>query len=199
MRARGALGVCAALLLAGCGGAAAAGTPATPPEKVDVESVALDEVAALDELGYPVDLATWQFPDELTNAGGGTAWTTSTGDSRSVVQIGTDADAYLQFGPDVEASVRSTVRHEFGHVLTNYLYPHGSEQPLSLSCKDSNAATVATGGPAGECAAEAVSAALAAERGDEQVRFYDLVLSDASLAFAPPVLRGAPTWPIPGQ
>lgn len=197
------LGVALVAMLAGCGGGASASEPsAVAPSAevpVDVEAVARDEIAALDELGYPTQIATWAFADEYTNSAGGTASTSGDRRGYSAVVMSLDADAYSQFSPDIEAAVRSTVRHEFGHALTYWLYPSGAEGPMAEACPSVSTGTLKTGAPGGECSAEVVSELLARERGDERVRFYKLALSDESISAIAPILDGSPAWDVPTE
>ncbi|MCG7285349.1 basic secretory family protein [Cellulomonas sp. ACRRI] len=197
-----ALSVALVALLAACGGKATASEPepaATPTEQaVDVEAVARDEIAAIDALGYPTELAEFQFEAEYENSVGGTASTSQIDDGTSVVRMSLDPAAYEQFGPDVETSVRSTVRHELGHVWTFWLFPSGAEAPLSKICLSVSERSLATGYPANECAAEAVSEILTEQRGGERVVFYGLALSERSIDGMRPIVDGAPSWTTPG-
>lgn len=202
MRIRGLAGVALVALLAGCGGAAVAApqsAPATPAVEAsepatDVEAIALDEIAAIDALGYPTELATFEFLPEFTNRVGGTAVTDQVDDGTSLVRMSLDPAAYEQFGPDVEVSVRSTVRHELGHAWTFWLYPQGAEEPLSRICSSVSESSIASGKPGNECAAEAVSEILTEQRGDERVPFYKLSLSQESIDALRPVVAGSLTW-----
>lgn len=193
------IGVALLALLAGCGGSAVATeVPPEPRTVVDVEAVALDEIAAIDALGYPTELATFQFEAEFTNSVGGTAATSQVEDGTSVVRMSLDATAYEMFGPDVEASVRSTVRHELGHVWTFWLYPAGAEEPLSKICLSVSERSIDSGYPANECAAEAVSEILTEQRDGERVTFYGLTLSERSIEGMRPIVDGALTWETQG-
>jgi len=202
MRIRGLVGIAVIALLSGCGGAAVAApepastAPSTAPA-IDVEAIARDELASIDALGYPTELTTWDFREEFVNDNGGTAWSSGDGVGHTTIVVSTDADAYAKYGPDVEVSVRSTVRHEFGHALTYWLFPQGAEDPLSRICSTVSDQSLTTEAPAGECAAEAISELLTEQRGDERVRFYDLAPSAPSMENMRAIVTGAPTWEIP--
>lgn len=201
MRIRGLFGIAVIALLSGSAGSAVAATPEAQPTKpaIDVQAIALDEIAAIDALGYPTEIATWDFQDDYTNSAGGTATTWQNDDGTSRVQVSTDPAAYEQFGPDVQASVRSTVRHELGHVWTFWLFPQGAEEPLSRICLSVSERSIESGYPANECAAEATSQILTEQLGDTRTAFYGLTLSDASIEGMRPIVDGALTWQIPGS
>lgn len=199
MRIRGLALAMGTLLLAGCGGHASAAegsaqAPSATQAAVDVEQIARDEIIQIDALGYPTELVTWEFQGQFTNVNGGTAWSSGGTDGYTTVTISTDPEAYRQFSDDIEAAVRSTVRHEFGHALTFWMYPLGAEAPLSAVCEDVTPSSEETGSPAAECAAEALSLLLSEMRGGERVAFYSIAPSDASLSNMAPVLAGSLAW-----
>ena len=186
-------------LLSACGGNAVASAPSTSEPAVDVRAVAEDEIAQLRALGYPVDLATFEFEPGFTNSGGGPGLTEQVDYGTSVVTVSTDPAAYESISADIEAAVRSLVRHEIGHAWTFWMYPGGAEDVLAPLCESSNQWTEETGTPGAECAAEAISAVLAEERGDERAPLYGLTLSEHSIDMLRPTVRGSLTWEIPGE
>lgn len=198
MRIRGLFGIAVIALLSGSAASAAAVTPEAEPEvpAIDVRAIALDEIDAIDALGYPTEIATWDFRDEFVNDNGGTAWASGDAEGRTTVVVSTDADAYRQFSDDIKAAVRSTVRHEFGHALMYWLFPEGAEDPLSAICLSVSSSSLKSGGPANECAAEVASAILADLRNDERVPFYGLTLSEASMDATSPLVLGATSWSV---
>lgn len=169
-------------------------TPTATEAPLDVEAIARDEIAALDALGYPTELATWEFLDDYTNSAGGTATTNGDLEGHSVVRMSTDPDVYTQFSVEPEEAVRSTVRHEFGHALTYWLYPDGAEYPLSKICLSVSTSSLKEQAPAGECAAEAANIMLSEQRGGPRVSFYGLNVSQASLDAMRPIVEGSLTW-----
>lgn len=198
-----ALSVALVAVLAGCGGNATASepepvvTPTATEAPVDVEAIARDEIAAIDALGYPTELATWDFEGTFTNEYGGTAVTAPNSDGTSTVTISLDPAGYERWGSDVERSVRSTIRHELGHVWTFWLFPHGVDEPLSHICADVSPDSLDSGNAAAECGAEAVSEILTEQRGGERTRFYDLVLSAESVNSMRPIVAGSLSWQTP--
>lgn len=202
MKTRGlgaALSAVLVALLSACGGTAVASAPDTSAPAVDVRAVAEDEISQLRELGYPVDLATFEFEPGFTNSGGGPGLTEQVDYRSSLITISTDPSAYEAISPDIEASVRSLVRHEIGHSWTFWLYPRDDEAVLATLCESSNEWTEQTGTPGAECAAEAISAVLAEERGDERTPLYDLDLSEQSVDMLRPVVLGSLTWETRGE
>ncbi len=198
MRIRGLFGIAVIALLSGCGGAAVAAAPEVERAEpaIDVEAIARDEIAAIDALGYPTELATWDFRDEFVNDNGGTAWASGDTEGHTTVVVSTNAESYRQFSDDIEAAIRSTVRHEFGHALMYWLFPNGAEEPLSKICLSVSTGSIQSGGPANECAAEVVSAILAGQRGDDQVPFYKLTISDRSYESTSLLVSGVTEWTV---
>jgi hypothetical protein len=113
--------------------------------------------------------------------------------------MSTDPDAYTQFSDDIEAAVRATVRHEFGHALTYWLFPNGAEYPLSKICLSVSPSSLKEKAPAGECAAEAVNVLLSEQRESARVPFYGLDVSAASLDSMRPIIEGSLSWDVPAD
>jgi hypothetical protein len=169
-----AVGAALIALVSACGGSAVAADIAPTAEPVDVEDVARAEIAAIEAAGYPTELAQWVFDDHFENQWGGTAATSQQADLTSIITLDVNPDAYLQYDDDIAASIRSTVRHEFGHALTFYIYPTGANAASQPWCTDTTEASEDTKVPYSECAAEAISAVLAEDAADTRVAFYGL-------------------------
>lgn len=193
------VGIALAAAVSGCGGSATASEPAptvTASPTIDVEAIARDEIAAIDALGYPTELVTWDFRDDFENANGGTAWSSGDLEGFTTITVSTAAEEYRKYSDDLEAAVRSTVRHEFGHALTYWLYPEGAEVPLRDICVSVSTASLKTGSHAGECAAEAANVIISAQRDDERIPFYGLTISDDSLNAMRPIVEDSLSWTI---
>lgn len=190
-------------MLAACGGAATASelkpTATHSEQAVDVEAVARDEIAAIDALGYPTELATWDFQPGFTGTAGGTAQADYPAASEPTrIHVDTDADDYEQYGPNIEVSVRSTVRHEFGHAIVyslGYTSSVDAEIALRKMCPDPAVREPENTRWGHECMAEAISELLTVARDGERIEFYGGTdLSRQSIESARRILEDSLTW-----
>lgn len=82
-----------------------------------VETIAWAEIARLEKLGFPVCDTIWSFGPIAEDGIWGQAWPAiSSTDPRTLVVIELDEATYA--GVELEEAVRTTVRHEYGHIIT---------------------------------------------------------------------------------
>jgi hypothetical protein len=133
----------------------------------ELETIAWAEIARLEQLGLPVCETVWSF-GPITEAGiWGLAYPQiSLEDTRRLVVIETDLAEYDGF--ELTEAIRTTVRHEYGHIVT-YL------------------AGDITIDPAHEEAADAIAEALT-PAGENRTIFYDETITADELAAAEALL-----------